>query len=118
MAVHGENKTSNANYIIVVGTEANTSVSISGPATAGATTATVLSTTMIGPGGVFTYNLPDIPNRAFSITTGKRAYVYHVSSYAANEFGMGILPSINPCNGGKRTDFYRTSGSSNDQPKI
>ncbi len=118
VAVHGENKTSNADYVIVVGTEANTSVSISGLATAGATTTTVLSTTTIGPGGVFTYNLPDIPNRAFAITTGKRAYVYHVSSYAANEFGMGILPSINPCNGGKRADFYRTSGSSNDQAVV
>ncbi|TAE26155.1 MAG: hypothetical protein EAZ91_17880 [Cytophagales bacterium] len=117
VAMHSQNTTNNSDYVFVIATENNTTVSISGPSAVSGT-AGVLSTTTLSAGQVFTYNLPNVPNRAYSITTDKRAYVYHVSSYAANEFGMGILPTINPCNGSKRIDFYRTTGSSNDQAVV
>lgn len=117
VAMHGENTTANSDYVIVIATENGTSVSIAGPSSVGGS-AGIRSTTTLNAGQVFTYNLPNIPNRAYTIATGKRAYVSHVSSYAANEFGMGILPTINPCNGSKRIDFYRTTGSSNDQAVI
>ncbi|CCH51821.1 adhesin AidA-related [Fibrisoma limi BUZ 3] len=118
VAVHGQNTTANSDYIFVVGIERATTVTISGPTSAGGTVTAPLATTVINNGEVFTYNLPNYPNRAFTITTSRRAYTYQVSSYAANEFGMGILPTINPCNGSRRIDFYRTSSSSNDQAIV
>jgi SprB repeat len=117
IAVHGQNTANNSDYVIVVAVENNTSVSINGPASVGAASSN-LANTSLNAGGVYTFNLPNTPNRAFAITSSKRVYVYHVSSYAANEFGMGILPTINPCNGSKQIDFYRTSGSSNDQAIV
>jgi hypothetical protein len=76
VAMHGQNTTSNSDYVIVIGTENGTTVRIEGPSSVGGT-ASVLSTTTLNAGQVFTYNLPNVPNRAYTITTGKRAYVYH-----------------------------------------
>lgn len=118
IAVHGQNTTSSSDYVFVVGTEKNTTVTISGPASANGTITTGLTSATVNPGEVFTYNLPNYPNRAFSIVTSKRAYTYQISSYGQNEFGMGVLPTINPCNGSKRIDFFRTSASSLDQALI
>ncbi|RIV17852.1 hypothetical protein DYU11_30730 [Fibrisoma montanum] len=118
VAVHGQNTTANSDYIFVVGIERGTTVTVTGPTTASGTTIATLATATINNGEVFTYNLPNYPNRAFTITTSRRAYTYQVSSYAANEFGMGILPTINPCNGSRRIDFYRTSSGSNDQAIV
>ncbi len=118
VAVHSGNTTANSDYVVVVATENNTTVTISGPTTTGGTSS-VLSTTTINAGQVYTYNLPNgAQNRAFYIKTSRKAYTYHVSSYGANEFGMGLLPTINPCNGSKRIDFFRTSGTSNDQAIV
>ncbi|MBO0934570.1 hypothetical protein [Fibrella aquatilis] len=118
VAVHSLNTTANSDYVFVEAIENNTTVTISGPTTT-AGTSSVLSTTVLQAGQVFTYNLPNsAQNRAFYIKTSRKAYAYHVSSYAANEFGMGLLPTINPCNGSKRIEFYRTSGSSNDQAIV
>ena len=118
VAVHSANTTANSDYVFIEAIENNTTVTISGPTTtAGASS--VLSTTVLQAGQVFTFNLPNgAQNRAFYIKTSRKAYAYHVSSYAANEFGMGILPTINPCNGSKRIEFYRTSSSSNDQAIV
>ncbi|WP_375447481.1 hypothetical protein [uncultured Fibrella sp.] len=118
VAVHSLNTTANSDYIFVVAIENNTTVTISGPTTTTGTSS-VLSTTTLQAGQVYTYNLPNqAQNRAFYCRTSKKAYAYHVSSYAQNEFGMGLLPTINPCNGSKRIDFYRTTAASNDQALV
>ncbi|MEZ0542235.1 hypothetical protein [Fibrella arboris] len=118
IAVHSLNTAANADYVFVVAVENNTTVTISGPTTVTGTSS-VLSTTTLQAGQVYTYNLPNnAQNRAFYIKTTRKAYVYHVSSYAQNEFGMGLLPTINPCNGSKRIDFYRTTAASNDQALV
>lgn len=114
VAMHGQNTTANADYLIVIATENGTNVTISGPLT-NAGPSTTLSTTALNAAQVYTYNLPNTPNRAFTVNTNKRVYVYHVSSYAQNEYGMGLLPNITNCNGSRQIDFYRTSGSSADQ---
>jgi hypothetical protein len=114
VAVKSLNTTANSDYVFLVAIENNTTVTISGPTTATGTSG-VLSTTTLNAGQVFTYNLPNAAlNRAFYIKTSKRAYAYHVSSYGQNEFGMGLLPTINPCNGSQRIDFFRTTASSED----
>ncbi|MBO0950121.1 hypothetical protein [Fibrella forsythiae] len=118
VAVHSLNTAANSDYVFVVAIENNTTVTISGPTTV-AGTSSVLATTTLQAGQVYTYNLPNAAqNRAFYIKTGKKAYTYHVSSYAQNEFGMGLLPAINPCNGSKRIDFFRTTAVSNDQALV
>ena len=118
VAVHSGNTTPNSDYVFVVAIENNTTVTISGPTTVGGTSS-VLSTTVLQAGQVYTYNLPNgTQNRAFYIKTSRKAYTYHVSSYGANEFGMGLLPTINPCNGSKRIDFFRTSATSDDQAIV
>lgn len=118
VAVHSLNTAANSDYVFVVAIENNTTVTISGPTTTTGTSS-VLSTTTLQAGQVYTYNLPNqAQNRAFYIKTSKKAYTYHVSSYAQNEFGMGLLPTINPCNGSKRIDFYRTTAASNDQALV
>ncbi len=117
VAMHGQNTAANSDYLIVIASENGTTVNISGPLTA-AGTSVALSTTTINAGQVYTYNLPNVPNRAYTVNTNKRVYTYHVSSYAVNEYGMGMLPNISPCNGSRQTDFFRTSGSSNDQAVV
>ena len=118
VAVHSANTTANSDYVFIEAIENNTTVTITGPTTT-AGTSSVLSTTVLQAGQVYTYNLPNgAQNRAFYIKTSRKAYAYHVSSYAANEFGMGLLPAINPCNGSRRTEFYRTSATSNDQAIV
>lgn len=114
VAMHGQNTASNSDYLIVIASENGTNVSISGPLT-NTGTSSVLSTTTIHAGQVYTFNLPNVQNRAFTINTTKRVYTYHVSSYAVNEYGMGLLPNISTCNGSKQIDFFRTSTSSTDQ---
>ncbi|MEZ0487021.1 hypothetical protein [Fibrella aquatica] len=118
VAVHSLNTAANSDYVFIVAIENNTTVTISGPTTV-AGTSSVLATATLQAGEVYTYNLPNqAQNRAFYIKTSKKAYAYHVSSYGQNEFGMGLLPAINPCNGSKRIDFYRTTAASNDQALV
>lgn len=117
VAVHGQNTTSNSDYVIVVAIENSTSLTITGPSTTTGSP-TSLTTATLNAGGVFTFNLPTAINRAYLINSSRQVYAFHVSSYAANEFGMGILPTINPCTGSQRIDFYRTSASSNDQAIV
>ncbi len=114
VAMHGQNTASNSDYLIVIASENGTSVNISGPLTA-AGTSTLLSTTSLNAGQVYTFNMPIAPNRAFTVNTSKRVYVYHVAAYAQNEYGMGMLPNISVCNGSRQIDFFRTSGASSDQ---
>lgn len=117
VAVHGQNTTANSDYVIVVAIENSTSLTITGPGTTTGTP-TSLTTATLSAGQVFTYNLPTALNRAFVIATSRQAYAFHVSSYAVNEFGMGILPTINPCTGSQRIDFYKTSSGSLDQAIV
>lgn len=117
VAVHGQNTTANSDYVIIVAIEKATSLTITGPATSTATSTTSVSTTLTA-GGVYTFNLPTAVNRAYLITTSSEAYAFQISSYGSNEYGMGILPVINPCTGSRRIDFYRTSSTSGDQALV
>lgn len=118
VAVHGQNQTSNSDYVVVVAIERATTVAITGPATPTAQP-TSLTTVTLNAGQVFTYNLTDKAiNRAFQLTGNKRFYAFQVSSVFNNEFGMSILPSINGCTGNLRTDFFRDVGSTVEQALV
>lgn len=118
VAVHGQNTTSNSDYVVVIAVEKATSITITGPASATAQP-TSLTTVALDAGQVFTYNLTDKAiNRAFQLTGNKRFYAFQVSSVFSNEFGMSILPSINGCTGNLRTDFFRDVGSTVEQALV
>lgn len=118
VAVHGQNNTNASDYVFVVAIEKATSLTITGPATATGPP-TSLTTVTLDAGQVYTYNLTNSAfSRAFQLTGNKKFYAYQVSSVAANEYGMAILPPITNCTGSLRTDFFRNVGSTTEQALV
>ncbi|QJD81063.1 IgGFc-binding protein [Spirosoma rhododendri] len=118
IAVHGQNNANASDYVFVVAIEKATSLTITGPATANGPP-TSLTTITLDAGQVYTYNLTNSAfSRAFQFTGNKKFYAYQVSSVAANEYGMAILPAITNCTGSIRTDFFRNVGSTIEQALV
>jgi len=118
VAVHGQNNTNASDYVFVVAIEKATSLTITGPATATGPP-TSLTTVTLDAGQVYTYNLTNSAfSRAFQLTGNRKFYAYQVSSVAANEYGMAILPPITNCTGSLRTDFFRNVGSTTEQALV
>ncbi|RYE95348.1 MAG: hypothetical protein EOO77_43030, partial [Oxalobacteraceae bacterium] len=118
VAVHGQSNANNSDYVFVVAIEKATSLTITGPTTATGPP-TSLTTVTLDAGQVYTYNLTNSAfSRAFQLTGNKKFYAYQVSSVAANEFGMSILPPITNCTGSLRTDFFRNVGSTIEQALV
>ncbi len=95
-------------YAIIIGTVANTTVTIDG---------TLAAT--IGEGEIFEYTLlggRDAIDQPHYIQTSNPAYVYHVSGLSNHELGMSVVPSID-CAGSQYLSFNRF-GDADDNNRI
>ena len=95
-------------YAIIIGTEANTEITID-----------EVPIFTIGEGEIYEYTLPggrDALGEPHHIRTSAPAYVYHVSGLSNHELGMSIVPSID-CAGSQYLSFNRF-GSPDDENRI
>ena len=95
-------------YAIIIGTEANTEITID-----------EIPIFTIGEGEIYEYTLPggrDALGEPHHIRTSAPAYVYHFSGLSNHELGMSIVPSID-CAGSQYLSFNRF-GSPDDENRI
>ena len=104
-AIKGQN-TGNADYIIVVGTEANTQIFIDGSVTPAAT---------INAGQTFDWTMTGSLGSPHYFRTSKPAFVYHVAGASpSTEVDMALLPQLD-CTGSRYIEFSRFTVNTTNQ---
>lgn len=104
--VDGGNPSAVKDYLIIIGVKNNTTFTVNGVSSAIDSRGNVMPATL-NSGNVATYYLGDTPFAAYTIDASQPVYVYHVSSQTEGEFGMEILPALDPCLGTRKVDFSK-----------
>jgi gliding motility-associated-like protein len=104
--VDGGNPSGTKDYLIIIGVKNNTSLTINGVSGAVDSRGNSMPATL-NSGGVATYFLADTQFAPYTIEASNPVYVYHVSSQTLGEFGMELLPALDPCLGTRKVDFSK-----------
>jgi gliding motility-associated-like protein len=104
--VDGGNPSNIKDYVIIIGVKNNTALTINGVSGAIDSRGNTMPATL-NSGGVATYFLGDTQFASYTIEASDPIYVYHVSSQTQGEFGMEILPALDPCLGTRKVDFSK-----------
>ncbi|MBX2894427.1 MAG: gliding motility-associated C-terminal domain-containing protein [Cyclobacteriaceae bacterium] len=104
--VDGGNPSAIKDYLIIIGVKNNTSFTVNGVSGAIDSRGNTMPTTL-NSGSVATYYLGDTPFAPYTIDASEPVYVYHVSSQTEGEFGLEILPALDPCLGTRKVDFSK-----------
>jgi len=104
--VDGGNTSNIKDYLIIIGVKNNTTFTINGVGGAVDSRGNTMPTTL-NSGEVATYFLGDTQFAPYTIEASDPVYVYHVSSQTQGEFGMEILPALDPCLGTRKVDFSK-----------
>jgi large repetitive protein len=100
------NTSSAKDYIIIVGVKNGTSFSVNGVTGATDGLGRVMPTTL-NSGTFAMYYLSDALFAPYTVVASQPVYVYHVSSQTAGEYGMELLPALDPCLGTRKVDFNK-----------
>ncbi len=102
--IDGGNTSGAKDYIIIVAVKNGTNFTVNG--TSGATDGlgNVMPTTL-NSGSVATYYFTNTLFAPYTVVASQPVYVFHVSSQTAGEYGMELLPALDPCLGTKKVDF-------------
>lgn len=100
------NPTNAKDYIIIVGVKNGTTFTINGVSSATDARGNVMPATL-SSGTFATYYLSDVSFATYTIVASQPVYVYHVSSQTAGEYGMELLPALDPCLGTRKVDFSK-----------
>lgn len=104
--VDGGNPSSSKDYLVIVGVKNNTTLRVNG--VSGATDARGnIMPAILNSASVATYYLGDTPFAPYTIEASAPIYVYHVSSQTQGEYGMELLPPLDPCLGTRKVDFEK-----------
>jgi gliding motility-associated-like protein len=104
--VDGGNPSSSKDYVVIVGVKNGTTLAINGVSGATDGLGNVMPAT-INAGQVVTYYFTNTQFATYTIQCSQVVYVGHVSSQTQGEYGLEILPSLNPCIGNKKVDFEK-----------
>ncbi len=104
--VDGGNPSDVKDYLIIIGVKNNTTLTVNGVSGAIDSRGNTMPTTL-NSGGVATYFLGDTQFAPYTVEASDPIYVYHVSSQTEGEFGMEILPALDPCLGTRKVDFSK-----------
>ena len=104
--VDGGNPTNAKDYLIIVGVKNNTTLRINGVSAAVDARGNVMPA-VLNSGSFATYYLSDVVFAPYTIDASSPVYVYHVSSQTAGEYGMELLPALDPCLGTRKVDFSK-----------
>jgi large repetitive protein len=104
--IDGGNPTNAKDYIIIVGVKNGTSFTVNGVSGATDGLGRVMPTSL-NSGAFAMYYLSDALFATYSVVASQPVYVYHVSSQTAGEYGMELLPALDPCLGTRKVDFSK-----------
>jgi gliding motility-associated-like protein len=104
--VDGGNSSNVKDYLIIIGVKNGTSLRVNGASAAVDARGNVMPATL-NSGSVATYYLSDVLFAPYTIEASSPVYVYHVSSQTQGEYGMELLPALDPCLGTRKVDFEK-----------
>ncbi|MCW5912575.1 MAG: gliding motility-associated C-terminal domain-containing protein [Cyclobacteriaceae bacterium] len=104
--VDGGNPSNIKDYLVIIGVKNNTTLTVNGISGATDSRGNVMPT-ILNSGSVATYFLGDTQFAPYTIEASDPIYVYHVSSQTEGEFGLEILPALDPCLGTRKVDFSK-----------